>query len=45
MAGYRGSLQFDLYATSFLFVVSTASDVWGRMQEGTGAYRVRYWIA
>ena len=45
MAGYRGSLRFDLYATSFLFVVSVASDVRGRMQKGTGAYRARYRVA
>ena len=45
MAGYRGSLRFDLYATSSLFVVSVASDVRGRMQEGTGAYRARYRVA
>jgi hypothetical protein len=31
MAGCRGSLLLNLYATSFLFVVSVASDVWGRV--------------
>jgi hypothetical protein len=31
MAGCRGSLLLNLYATSFLFVVSIASDVRGRV--------------
>ena len=45
IAGCRGSLFMNLYATSFLFVVSVASDVRGWVQEGTGAYRACYRIA